>query len=214
MKSDGLTRRLAAAGVLGVIVFAATLVVLRALRPELSVFDDYVSDYANGSWGTLFTFAVFAHGAGNVAIAAGLRRNLGRGRLAGLGVLAFAVAAGGFFLAGIFPTDPAGAPATVTGAVHRGVATASFAVELVALVLLAPVFRASPAWRSYLPLSLFLTVAAAVTLLWLVVGITNDWVPGLAERSALATFMVWEFATALRMALPVTGTRPAADRAG
>ncbi len=214
MRRDSLTRWLGALGVLGAIVFWAALAVLHDLRPDLSFLDDYVSDYANGSGGTLFTVAVFAHGTGNMAIAAGLRRDLGRGRVAGLGVLAFAVAAVGFFLAGIFPTDPAGAATTVTGLVHRGAATASFAVELVALVLLVPVFRARPAWRDHLPLSLSLTAAAAVALLWLGVGITNDWVPGLAERTALATFTVWEFATALRMALPATGKHPVTDPAG
>lgn len=214
MRRDSLTRWLGAVGVLGAIVFWAALAVLHDLRPDLSVLDDYVSDYANGSGGTLFTLAVLAHGAGNVAIAAGLRRDLGRGRVAGLGVLAFAVAAVGFILAGVFPTDPAGASTTVTGWVHRGAVTGSFAVELVALVLLAPVFRARPAWRDHLPLSLSLTVAAAVALLWLVVGIANDWVPGLAERSALAAFTVWEFATALRIALAAPGRRPATDRAG
>lgn len=152
MRRESLTRWLGSVGVLGAIVFWAALAVLHALRPDLSVLDDYVSDYANGPWGSLFTLAVFAHGAGNVAIAAGLRRDLGRGGVAGLGVLAFAVAAVGFFLAGIFPTDPAGAPPTVTGLVHRSAATASFAV--------------------------------------------------------------WEFATALRMALPATGPRPATDPVG
>lgn len=207
MKNDGLTRAFGVAGALGVLTFWTTLAVLHVLRTDLSVLDTYVSDYANGSWGTLFTLAVFAHGTGNVAIAAALYRRLGGRGLAGLGVLAFGVAAAGFFVAGIFPTDPKGVPRSITGLVHRGAATGSFAIELTALLVLAVAFRVLPAWRDHLPLTVSVAVVAALALGWLVVAIGIDWVPGLAERAALGTFTVWEFSTALRLARPMARPR-------
>lgn len=203
VKNDGLTRAFGVAGALGVLTFWTVLALLHALRADLNVLDTYVSDYANGSWGTLFTLAVFAHGAGNMAIAAALYRKLGRRGLAGLGVLAFGVAAAGFFVAGIFPTDPEGVPRSIPGVVHRGAATGSFAIELTALLVLALAFRVLPAWRDHLRVTVSAAVAAALALAWLVLGISIDWVPGLAERAALGTFTVWEFSTALHLARPM-----------
>ena len=187
-------------GLVGVLVFWGGQTALHALRTDLSVVNDYVSDYANGPWGPLFTASTLVHGVGNLAIAAGLGYALGSSRAARAGVLLFTVSAWGLFVAAIFPTDPADASQTVTGLVHRVAATGSFAVELVALILLGLAFRADAAWRRFLRLSRTLTVVAAIMLAWLLVAILAEWPPGLPERAALLTFTVWEFATALLLA--------------
>lgn len=195
-----LIRRCGRFGLIGVLVFWGGQTALHVLRTDLSVVNDYVSDYANGSWGPLFTVATLVHGVGNLAIAAGLGYTLGSARVARAGVLLFTVAALGLFVAAIFPTDPADASQTVTGLIHRVAATGSFAVELVALTLLGLAFRANAAWRRYLRLSRTLTLVAAIMLAWLLVAILAEWPPGLPERAALLTFTVWEFATALLLA--------------
>lgn len=194
-------------GLIGVLVFWGGQAALHALRTDLSVVNDYVSDYANGSWGPLFTVATLVHGVGNLAIAAGLGYALGSARAARAGVLLFTVAALGLFVAAIFPTDPGDASQTVTGLVHRVAATGSFAVELVALALLGLAFRADAAWQRYLRLSRTLTVVAAIALAWLLVAILAEWPPGLPERAALLTFTVWEFTTALLLARPGRSAR-------
>lgn len=197
-----LARRCGTVGLIGVLVFWAGQAALHVLRGDLSVVDDYVSDYANGPWGWLFTVATLVHGVGNLAIAAGLGYALRRNRVARAGALLFGLAALGLFVAAIFPTDPAGAPQTLTGLVHRVTAMGSFAVELVALALLGLAFSADAGWRSYLRLSLALTAVAALALAWLLLAIVVDRAPGLPERAALLTFTVWEFTTAALLAYP------------
>lgn len=194
-------RRCGTVGLVGVLVFWAGQAALHALRTDLSVVNDYVSDYANGPGGSLFTVSTLVHGVGNLAIAAGLGYALGRrNRAARAGVLLFALAAIGLLVAATFPTDSADAPQTVTGLVHRVAATGSFAVELAALALLALAFRADAAWRDYLNLSLALTMVAAIMLAWLLVAIGAEWPPGLPERAALLSFTVWELTTAVLLA--------------
>ncbi|WP_238695376.1 DUF998 domain-containing protein [Ornithinimicrobium flavum] len=199
-------------GLVGVLTFWTGLAALHALRTDLSVVNDYVSDYANGPWGPLFTVVTLVHGVGNLAIAAGLGLALGHDRVARLGVLLFTVATVGLIVAALFPTDPVGAQQTVTGLVHRVAATGSFALELVALALLGLAFRSAAAWRSYASLALGLTVVAALMLAWLLVSISLQWPPGLPERAALLTFTVWEFTTALLLARPVHAARALSTR--
>lgn len=193
-------RRAGIVGVIGVLVFWTTQVALHVLRSELSVVYDYVSDYANGPWGSLFTVGTMVHGIGNMATAVGLSYALAHVRAvhaARAGVVLFVVATLGLFVAAIVPTDPADAPQTVTGLVHRSAAFGSFAVEFVALVLLAVAFRSDAAWRRYFRVSLAITVTAGITLAWLLLAINLEWPPGLPERSALVAFTGWEFATAV-----------------
>ena len=197
-----LARRCGTVGLIGVLVFWGGQTALHVVRTDLSVVNDYVSDYANGPWGPLFTVATLLHGVGNVAIAAGLGYALGRDRATRVGIALFAAAALGLFVAAIFPTDPGDAPQTVRGLVHRVAATGSFTVELAALALLGVAFGADTAWRSYLKLSRALTVVAALMLAWLLVAIRAEWPPGLPERAALLTFTVWEFATAVLLSRP------------
>ena len=90
-----LIRRCGMFGLIGVPVFWGGQAALHALRTDLSVVNDYVSDYANGPWGPLFTVATLVHGVGNLAIAAGLGYALGSARAARAGVLLFTVAAFG-----------------------------------------------------------------------------------------------------------------------
>lgn len=185
---------------IGVLVFWGGQVALHVVRTDLSIVNDYVSDYANGPWGPLFTISTLVHGVGNLATAAGLGYALGRERVSRAGVVLFAVAALGLLVAAIFPTGPPDAPQTVTSLVHGVAATGSFTVELAALALFGLASRVDAAWRRYLKLSLGFTLVAAFMLAWLLVAIRAGWAPGLAERAALLTFTVWEFRTALLLA--------------
>lgn len=184
----------------GVLVFWATVLPLHVVQSGLSPVDDFVSDYANGRAGWLFTVGTLVHGAGNVAIAAGLARELRPAPAARLGVAGFALAAVGLIVAGIFRTDPPGAPSTTFGAVHGLATNISFGIEIVALLLLAWGFRQDAGWRDYLGLSVALTLLATSATLWLVIALRTEVMTGLAERVALASFTVWEFTTGLRLA--------------
>lgn len=196
-------------GLAGGTTFAAVLVVLHLQRPELSVLGDFVSDYANGRLGGLFTFGVLVHGLGNAAITVALGWALPRRGTAVLGTLAFGLATVGLLLGGLFPTDADGAAPSFSGLVHRAAVTAAFPVELLALLLLLAAFRVSPAWRGYAPWSLGITVAAAAALGWLFVAVQTGQAVGLAERAALGAFLAWELSTGYRL---TRYTRPATKR--
>lgn len=192
---------LGAAGAAGALAFLATLVSLHLLDPGIRVVADYVSDYANGPYGGLFATSVVVHGAGNLAMAAGLWRALGDTRAARQGAVLLGLAAVGLVAGGVFPTDPPESPATWVGVVHRTAASTSFAVELLALVVLVPAFRDRPLWRGHALLTRVLSIPAGLALAWLVVAIAKGWPPGLPERLALAIFLAWELWTGLRLSV-------------
>lgn len=196
----GLARACGVLGVLGVLVFLGAVVVLHLARRDVSPVNGFVSDYANGRIGMLFTVAALTHGAGNIAIAVGLGADLGPGRRARWGVLVFGVASVGLLLAGIFRTDPAGAPASVSGQVHSAAVSVSFVVELVAMVMLVPAFRADPRWRGYARQTAVMAIVAGAATVWMLMAIETSWAAGLAERAALGVFVVWELRTAYRLA--------------
>lgn len=162
------------AGILGVVAFAAAALGLHLANKELDWTRHYVSQFVNGPRGWLFPIGTLAHAAGNAVLGVGLYRSLRRDRLRGWAAGLFVLAAGGFAVSGLFGVEVPGAAPSAEGAIHRAAASASFAVELAAL--------------------------AAAASAMLATAILLGWRPGLAERAALAAFMIWElFAGALLM---------------
>ena len=188
------------AGLLGAVVFTSSVVVLHVARPDIDWTRHYVSEFANGRLGWIFAFGAAVHGLGNVALSLGLRRSLEPGLLSAGAVLLFAAAAAGITAAALFPSDPGGSALTLTGLVHRVAAMVSFPVELIALFLFSAAFAASPHWRRHARPSLAMSAVAAVALVGLFLAVLWNRMPGLAERLALASFLLWEFGAALELA--------------
>lgn len=187
-------------GATAAILFLLTLFALRALRPDISVISNYVSDYANGPFGGFFETASFVHGIGNIAIAAGLWFVVAESQLGRWGVILFWVAAMGVIIAALFSTDPLRAPPTFAGTVHLTAVFASFFMEAVALFLLALAFKSFVLWRSFITTTTILGVFGSISLLLLLVFRGVGVSPGLAERAALLAFMAWEIVAAVRLA--------------
>jgi hypothetical protein len=187
------------AGLLGTVAFATSLVVLHVARPDIDWTRHYVSDFANGRLGWVFIFGAAVHGLGNVALSLGLRRSLEPGPLSAGAVLLFAAAAAGITAAALFPTDPVGSTPTFTGLVHRVAAAVSFPVELISLFMFSTAFATSPHWRRYTWGSFALSAIAAVAVAGLFLAVLCSRLPGLAERLALAIFLLWEFGAALEL---------------
>jgi len=189
-------RPLGLAGTAGAALFLAVLAALHVLRPDLGIASAMVSDYANGRYGGWFTAALVGHGAGNVALAAGLGIRLAPSRLGRLGSIVLGVAATGVLAAAVFPTDPEGAPRTTTGAIHGAVATGSFPLEVVALLLLAWALA-----RTAEPVAARLTgglaALAGLALGWLGVALSRQDPAGVPERLVLVSLAVWELSAAL-----------------
>lgn len=185
------------AGVVGVAAFASALVLLQMSRPEIDWKRHYVSEFANGPAGWLFIMGAAVHGLGNLALAAGLRRSLGPAMQSRAAVFLLALAAAGILTAAFFPTDAGGQARTVAGLVHRLVASACFPLELVALFLFSATFAANPLWRRFSRPTFVWGLVMVLTLALLVLAVLWNRMPGLAERVALAGFMVWELGAAL-----------------
>lgn len=109
----------------------AALLLMHVLRPDYTIVDHMISDYAVGAFGPIMTSAFLSISLGCLALATGLFRVgqaswLGRAG-AGLLIVAFA----GLIVTALFPTDLETAPSTRTGDIH----TISFLVNIVSITL-------------------------------------------------------------------------------
>jgi len=190
-----LTRALGLVGAVGAALFLGVLTVLHVLRPDLGAVTAFVSDYANGRYGGLFTAALLVHGLGNVALAVSLALRLGPSRVGRLGSVLLGTAALGIVAAAVFPTDPVGAARTSTGAIHGAVASAAFPVEVLGLVLLASAFAAA-GQRLAAYLTRGTALLAALALGWLVVAMARQSMAGAPERVVLVSLTLWELSAA------------------
>ena len=193
------------AAMLGVVWFAAALLALQSGSGGLDWTRHYVSQFANGPRGWLFPFGVLGHAAGNFALGLGLYRSLGRGALRDWASTLFLLAAAGLAFTAVFTVEAPGAAPSTAGAIHRTVASASFAVELAALVLFSAALSREAHWRRAARQSLALSALAGVASAVLFSAVVLDWRPGLAERAALAAFMTWEFWAGAQLAFRRSG---------
>lgn len=187
------------AGLTGAIAFAVSLIVLHRVQADIDWTRHYVSDFVNGRFGVLFVFGAALHGLGNLALGAGLRRSLAPGSVRAGAVLLFGLAASGIVLAALFPADPGGRARSLAGLIHGVAATASFPLELIALFLFSAAFAASPPWQRLVGWSFAWSTVASVAVIGLVLDMWWKRAPGLAERVALGSFLVWEAAASLAL---------------
>jgi hypothetical protein len=95
------------------------VVALHVIEPDFSPVDTFMSDYANGDNGWLMQSEFFGAGIGTIAIALGLRKTLVPTKRGTASVVLLVLAGTGFFVAGLFNTDPTGVTdLTTTGTVH------------------------------------------------------------------------------------------------
>lgn len=178
-------------GLLGVGVFLSSLIVVHLTSSNVDWVRGYVSNLANKPLGWVFISGAFVHGWGNLALTMGLRYALRPGRLRNWAVLLFGLAAVGVLLAALFSIDPPNQPPSTTGSLHRTFSSAAFMIELAALFVFSVLFRQDPRWRKQQPVSLMLSVGAALALTAFVINIQIGLAPGLTERVALGIFLVW-----------------------
>lgn len=187
-------RRYGLLALIGVGTFVSSLTVLHWISPDISWTDDYVSYLANEPHGWLFGFGTFVHGSGNLALALGLRSAIGSGQLRNWGGLLLGLAALGILLTAFFPIDPVGQVVSITGTIHRTLASSAFTLELAALFVFSLAFALSRQrhWHQQKSISLSLAVISAIGVTWFMIANQLEVMPGLAERAALLAFMLWE----------------------
>ena len=189
-------------GLLGVLVFLSSLIVVHLTSPGIDWLHDYVSNLANEPLGWVFISSVFVHGWGNLALTLGLRGALRPGRLRNWAVALFGLAAAGILLAAVFPIDPPGQLPTITGRLHRTFASATFMFELAAVFVFSAAFRHDRRWHRQHTVSMVLSVMAAVAVMVFVISIQINLVPGLTERVALVILLAWEIWACLQLIRP------------
>jgi len=179
-------------GLIGIVVFMTSLIVLHRVSSDIDWVRDFVSNLANEPYGWLFAGGGFVHGLGNLAVSLGLRRALQPERLRAWAVVLLGLAAVGILVATLFPIDPPGQLRSITGRVHLAAASATFMLELAALFVFSVVFGRQRRWQRHRAASMALSVTAAIALAIFFLAIQVDVAPGLAERTALLVFLVWE----------------------
>src|SRR3954470_8630468 len=90
--------------------FVIALIVMHLIRPDYTIVDHMISDYAVGRFGWIMTTAFLAAGAGCLALAIGLFRGGPPTWLGRVGSAALIVASVGLIITAIFPTDLETAP--------------------------------------------------------------------------------------------------------
>jgi hypothetical protein len=179
-------------GATSAIFLFALLILLHWLRSDLDPLNNYVSDYANGSYGIFFRIGLVLHGLGNIAIAMGVGTALTGSRAGQRGAMILGITALGIVVGGIFSIDPTGTLRTITGTIHTIAAETSFPIEAVALLFFAYAFRDTLRWNSFVNFTLGIAIVGILCLTWLFIAVMTRTVPGLAERAVFLVFFVRE----------------------
>lgn len=122
----------------------------------------------------------------------GLYRLSERGRLFQLGSWLLAVnALAGMLMVTLFTEDLGGAPSTFNGNAHVAVAAISSVAILAASVVYGFAFRQSAIWRGLSTFSFVISACFLVAAPLAIVATAASTYAGLAERAAIAPFIVW-----------------------
>ncbi|TGX49198.1 DUF998 domain-containing protein [Sphingomonas gei] len=191
--------------------FAAALLLMHALRPDYTIVDHMISDYAVGAFGPIMTSAFLSISLGCLALATGLLRTgpkswLGRAG-AGLLIVAFL----GLIVTAAFPTDLETAPSTRTGDIH----TISFLVNIVSIMLssicLSLSYAFDPRWKRHRVAALALASVLLLAFVAQYLTLHRGAPYGITNRVFVAVLMVWLLSNSLWLkgAASDTLTRPA-----
>jgi hypothetical protein len=183
------------------------LAALHVVRPELSPVGDRLSEYANGSYGSIMTVSFVTLGAGAIVLGlamASMGTNTGWYRVVPLAVI---VAGCGLIVSGVFPTDPTGAPTTAERIHSLASGSASLAL-IAAAVVSARVARGSQPSRPVGPVVVLAGLALGLGAISPVVH-GSRWT-GLSQRLLWLVLTTWLLVTAWQLRSPhAAGGQPA-----
>lgn len=216
-RARGAARRVATLALLaevGTGYFAASVVALHRLRPDLDPATRYVSEYARGRRRAVMAAAFGGLGMGVLALTVALaqgREFVPRGHL-GLALLG----CGGtsVLVDGVFPTDDStpGTPATTAGRIHGVAALVAFGTLIAAMFELSLRLRGDARWRILHRPGLALATEALGWLVWLLgpAQRTGRW--GRPQRALIATIVLWLLLMSHRLRAIATAGSMAGDR--
>jgi hypothetical protein len=194
------TARAAALALGGALYFAASIIVLHFLRPDLDPIQQPTSAYAVGPYGSVMTAAFFAMALGAFALVVAIARGVpvkGRSRA---GLLFLGLWGTGVLIAMTFPMDAPGAPETLSGAVHGASGPFAFLSAGLALLLLSHRFKHAASWRAFhAPATALALVFMLGFVATLASFVTGSGILGFTQRVALITLVTWMALTARRL---------------
>ncbi|MDT7531574.1 DUF998 domain-containing protein [Sphingopyxis sp. SE2] len=188
---------LATAALLLFSYFIAALLLLHVLRPDYTIADHMISDYAIGAFDPIMTSAFLSISLGCLALATGLLRIgpkswLGRAS-AGLLIVAFA----GLIVTAVFPTDLETAASTRTGDIHN----ISFLVNIVSIMLssicLSLSYTFDPQWKRHRVAALALAGVLLLAFVAQYLTLHRGAPYGITNRLFVAVLMVWLLSNSL-----------------
>jgi hypothetical membrane protein len=192
MMSHVTTRRIATVAIVILLAFPALVITANVIqRDEYSAASNAVSLLALGRAGWLMTLAFVALGMGTILIAVTVRRSLKR---ALVGPACLTVGGLLTLLSAVFQADRDGAASTIHGQVHMALGLTTFHLVVGAIAACGVAFRRSDDWRSFSKVSVIWAALALAEIIS--VFVLPDGVFGVAQRSFLATCIIWMVVTA------------------
>ena len=183
-------RKFATLGMIGIGWFVVAVLVLHVIESEFSVVNNFISDYATGSFGWLMQSAFFGAGVGTIAIGLGLHKTLVPAKRVTFSVVLLIIAGVGFFGA-IAKTDPAGATeSTTSSGVHVVASMVIFFTLLICVWMLRGVFTRDPTWEPFAKSQMWFAIAYTLTLVGTVVT-PEDGPVGVPQRIFVPVMMAW-----------------------
>lgn len=177
--------------------FVAALLLMHALRPDYTIVDHMISDYAVGRFGWIMTTAFLSFSMGCLALAIGLFRDGPKSWLGRIGAALLLVGWVGLIVTAIFPTDLETAPSTPVGDIH----TLSFFVNIVSILLsticLGLSYRGSPDWRRYRNPALAFVALLIAAFVAQYLTLHRGAPYGITNRLFVAVLMAWFIANSL-----------------
>lgn len=171
--------------------FVAVILLMHVVRPDYTVIDHMISDYAVGSFGWIMTTAFVSISLGCLALAIGLLLDGPASWLGRIGAVLLMVAFAGLIVTAIFPTDLETAPTTRTGNIH----TLSFLTNVVSVLLsticLGLSYGGSPRWRRHRTVALVFAGLLLAAFVAQFLTLHRGAPYGITNRLFVAVLMAW-----------------------
>ena len=188
--------------------FVLALLLMHAIRPDYTIVDHMISDYAVGPTGWIMTTAFLSLALGCMALAIGMFKDGPKSWLGRAGASLLIVAFMGLIVTALFPTDLETARATCTGNIH----TISFLVNVVSIlvstVCLSFSYGGSAGWRDRRRPALIFSGLLAIAFIGQFLTLHRGAPYGIANRLFVTILMAWLFANSLWLKRAAEGRWP------
>ena len=186
------TKQLSVVALIFIIYFAAIIVILHFLRPDVNPAASPTSEYAVGRYGFLMSSAFVSMSIATFSLLIGLNRVIYKSAPYRAGRVLFAIWGLGLFIALSFPINSQGTELTTKNLIHRINGPIAFLCLSVAVLLFAISFKRDESWRPIYAASL--TLALLMLVLFVAIGIAvanKAGVEGLLQRIFLLFLITW-----------------------